>query len=55
MCVCVGTTTNIFDDQINHAQILFSKVGCFLIVVFLGATLDVSYSQNNLTKLQTHV
>jgi len=54
-CVCVGTTMNILDDQINHVQILFSKVGCFLIVVFLGTIVHISYSQNNLTKLQTQI
>jgi hypothetical protein len=46
---------NVLDDQINHAQILFSKVGCFQNVVFLGATLHIFYSQNNLAKLQTHI
>jgi len=54
-CVCVRTTMNILDDQINHAQILFSRVGCFLIIVFLGTILHISYFQNNLIKLQTHI
>jgi len=53
--VVAGTTMNYFlDDRINHAQILFPGVGCFLIAVFLGAALHISYSRDNLSKLQAY-
>ncbi|CAM6031029.1 unnamed protein product [Sphagnum balticum] len=53
--VVAGTTMNYFlDDRINHAQILFPGVACFLIAVFLGTALHTSYSRDNLSKLQAY-
>ncbi|CAL4899136.1 unnamed protein product [Urochloa decumbens] len=52
MTVVVGTTINYFlDGRINRADVLFPGVACFLIAVFLGATVHSSNARDDEQKL----
>jgi hypothetical protein len=51
--LCVGTTLNYFlDDRINKAEILFPRVGCFLIAICLGSAVHSSNTADNQAKLK---
>ncbi|TVU50118.1 hypothetical protein EJB05_01475, partial [Eragrostis curvula] len=52
MTVVIGATINYFlDGRINQAEMLFPGVACFLIAVFLGATVHYSNAKDNEQKL----
>jgi hypothetical protein len=52
IAVVVGTTMNYFlDGRINHAEILFPGVGCFLVAVCLGSLLHGSNTADTKAKL----